>query len=73
MLATSVRPIVLRTARSALPRSFARPLGISVRAYQDDARKQHNEPELPAHNEEKQVQKHEGPGSGTMRVEPYMR
>ena len=70
MLTASVRPIVLRTARSALPRTFVRPLGVSVRAYKQDANKEHKEPDVPVH-EEKQMQKHKGPGM--MRVDPYMR
>lgn len=69
MLATSVRPMVLRTARNALPRTFARPLGVSVRAYKEDTSREHKE--VPTHKEQNQVQKHEG--SGMMRADPYMR
>lgn len=64
---------MLRTARSALPKSFVRPLGVSVRAYKDDAKKEHKEADVPVHKEDKQVQKHEGSGSGMMHVDPYMR
>lgn len=69
MLTTVVRPVVLRTARTTLPKSFVRPLGLTVRAYKDEANKERKEPEV--RKEDKQVQKRQDPDM--MHVDPYMR